>query len=92
MFFNAILAALFLFDNQKSTAVYFGPDNRTSLAFLTTRDLLNDFSSLTTLLTRPQKQHENSRFYENSVPKQKYCARSDSENQSPLHFLNKGTA
>jgi len=69
MFLNAILAALFQFDNQKSTAVYFGSVYRTSLAVLTTRNLLNDFSTLTTLLTGPQKQHENSHIYENSVPK-----------------------
>jgi len=81
MFLNAILATLFLFDNQKRTAVYFGSIYRTSLGILDTRNLLNDFSTLTTLLMEPQK-HENSHTYENSVPKQKYCARSDSENLS----------
>jgi hypothetical protein len=62
MFFNAIFAALFLFDNQKSAAVYFGSVYRTSLAVLTTRNLLNDFSTLTALLTEPQKQHENTKI------------------------------
>jgi hypothetical protein len=83
MFLNVILATLFfLFDNQKSTAVYFGSAYRTSRAVLTTRNLLNDLSTLTTLLTGSQKQHEISHIYENSVPKQNYCARSDFENLS----------
>jgi hypothetical protein len=54
MFLNAILAALFLFDKQKSTAVYFGSAYRTSIAVLTTRNLLNDFSTLTALLMGSQ--------------------------------------
>jgi len=81
MSLNAILATLFLFDNQKRTAVYFGSAYQTSLGVLVTRNLLNDSSTLTTLLMEPQK-HENSHIYDNSVPKQKYFARSDSENIS----------
>jgi len=92
MFLNAILAALFLFDNQKSTTVYFGSVCRTSLAVLTARNLLNDFSALITLLTRPQKQHENSHIYENSAPPPKVQEVILKLSQSPLSFLNKRIA
>jgi len=81
MLLNAILATPFLFDNQKRTAVYFGSVYRTPLGVLATLNLPNDSSALTTLLMEPKK-HEHSHIYDNSVPKQKYCARSDSENLS----------